>query len=73
MNMGVPDTLENAKTCICPSCPTFRESKLTGILFCAKGKANEVVNQKGCNCPKCGVWKNYKLQSQYYCNAGKAV
>jgi len=70
--MGVPDTMENAKMCICPSCPTFRESKLTNTLFCARGKAKETVNQKGCDCPKCAVWKNYKLQSQYYCSSGKA-
>ena len=69
----VPDTAENTKQCICPGCPTFRESKLTGTLFCAKGKAKETVNQKGCTCPKCAVWKNYKLQNNYYCRMGKAV
>lgn len=75
MEMGVmvPDTAENTKMCICPWCPTFRESKLSGILFCAKGKAKEMVKQKGCNCPKCAVWKNYKLQDQYYCDIGKAA
>jgi hypothetical protein len=69
----IPGTAENVKQCICPGCPTFRESKLTGILFCAKGKAKETVSQKGCICPNCAVWKNYKLQDNYYCNMEKAV
>ena len=73
MGVMVPDTAENTKMCICPWCPAFRESKLSGILFCAKGKAKEMVKQKGCNCPKCAVWKNYKLQNQYYCDIGKAA
>ncbi len=72
MAVMVPDTMENMKMCICSGCPTFRESKLTGILFCAKGKAAETVIEKGCNCPKCAVWITYKLQNQYYCSAGKA-
>jgi hypothetical protein len=73
MGVMVPDTAENTKMCICPWCPTFRESKLSGILFCAKGKAKEMVKEKGCNCPKCAVWKNYKLQDQYYCDTRKTA
>jgi len=69
----VPDTVENVKMCVCPGCPTYRESKLTGILFCARGKASETVKEKDCLCPKCMVWKNYKLQGIYYCSIGKAT
>jgi hypothetical protein len=69
----VPDTADNVKQCICPGCPTYRESKLTGILYCGREKAKETVIQKGCICPKCSVWKNYKLQDNYYCSIGKAV
>jgi hypothetical protein len=69
----VPDTPDNVKQCICPGCPTFRGSKLSGILFCAKGKARETVKQQGCNCPKCPVWQKYALKDQYYCSIGKAV
>jgi hypothetical protein len=69
----VPDATENTKKCICPGCPTFAESKLGGIAFCAKGKAKETVKKKDGLCPRCSVWKNYKLQDQYYCEIGKAA
>lgn len=69
----VPDTVENVKMCVCPGCPTYRESKFTGTLFCARGKASEAVKQKDCLCPKCMLWKNYKLQDIYYCSIGKAT
>ena len=69
----VPDTADNAKQCICPGCPTYRESKLTGILFCGKSKAKETVKKEGCFCPNCPVWKKYELQDNYYCISGKTV
>ncbi|MGE5637267.1 MAG: DUF2769 domain-containing protein [Chloroflexota bacterium] len=69
----VPDIPENVKQCICPGCPTYKTSKLTGILFCGKGKAKEPVVQKGCDCPRCPVWKKYGLKDQYYCVNGKAA
>lgn len=69
----VPDTVDNVKLCICPGCPTYRKSKLTGILYCGKGKAQETVDKDGCICPTCSVWKKYKLQNNYYCSIGKAV
>jgi hypothetical protein len=71
--VAVADISENVNLCICPGCPTYRESKLTGILFCGKGKANETVSKKDCLCPKCPVWKKYKLQDIYYCFIGKAT
>ena len=73
MGVIVPDTTENTKKCICPGCPTFAESRLSGIAFCAKGKAKETVKKKACLCPKCSVWKNYKLQYQFYCEIEKAA
>ena len=69
----VPDIAENVKQCICPGCQTYRDSKLIGIAFCAKGKAKETVTQKGCDCPKCPVWVKYSLQDEYYCSIGKAT
>ncbi len=69
----VPDTAANVKQCICPGCPTYVKSKLTGILYCSKGKARETVVKDGCICPTCPVWKTYNLQDNYYCNIGKAV
>jgi hypothetical protein len=69
----VPDTAGNVKKCFCLGCPTCANSKLTGILYCGKGKAKEAVNKDGCICPTCPVWKNYKLQSNYFCSIGKAV
>ena len=73
MGVIVPDTTVNTKKCICPGCPTFAESRLSGIAFCAKGKAKETVKKKACLCPKCSVWKNYKLQYQFYCEIEKAA
>jgi hypothetical protein len=71
--VAVPDVPDNVKQCICLGCPTFKGSKLMGILFCAKGKAKETVNQQGCDCPKCPVWAKYGLKDQYFCSNGKAV
>ncbi len=70
---AVPNNAENVKLCVCPGCPTYRESKLTGTLFCARGNAAEAVKQKDCLCPKCMVWKNFKLQDIYYCAIGKTT
>ena len=43
MTISIPDNEENVKNCICPSCPTYINSSLTGTLFCARGKAKESV------------------------------
>ena len=72
MSVTVADSAENAKACICASCSTFIESRLSGLLFCARGKAIESVRQKTCICPYCAVWKNNKLKDQYYCAVGKS-
>jgi hypothetical protein len=63
----VPDTIENMKSCICGTCPTFRYSKLSGGIFCAKGKAKEKVEQMGCACGNCPVFAKYKLKARFFC------
>ena len=73
MGVMVPDSVENTKLCICPGCPTFKGSKLSGIPFCAKGKAKETVKQQGCICPQCPVTAKYGLKEQYYCDRGKSA
>jgi hypothetical protein len=67
MPISVPDTEENVKMCFCPDCPTYKSFNLTGILFCAKGKAKEDVKSVSCICPSCPVFAKYKLKRQYYC------
>jgi hypothetical protein len=69
---SVPDSEENAKMCTCPGCPTYKKSKLTNNVFCAKGKAKETVQTAGCLCPNCAVFKNYALDQMYYCVLGKS-
>ncbi len=63
----VPDTMENMKMCICGTCPTFKQSPLTGGFFCAKGKAKEKVKQVGCVCGKCPIFTKYGLKGGYFC------
>ena len=72
MGVIVADNPENANGCMCRSCPTFQEWHLSGVLFCARGKASETIKQKGCICPDCSVWKNNKLTNLYYCISGKS-
>jgi hypothetical protein len=72
MAISVPDTEENVKMCLCPTCPTYQKSNLTETLFCAKGKAKEKVKSVSCACPDCPLFNKYDLKSQYYCIKGKA-
>jgi methylamine---glutamate N-methyltransferase subunit C len=71
--MSVIDNDENLKLCLCPDCPTYKKSNLTGILFCAKGKAKEKVKSVSCNCPTCAVFAKNGLNQMYYCIIGKAA
>jgi Protein of unknown function (DUF2769) len=73
MTISVPDNEENVKLCLCPVCPTYKNSNLTGTLFCAKGKAKEKVKSVSCNCPTCPVFAKYGLKQNYYCIKGKAA
>jgi hypothetical protein len=77
-NMGVKvhDNEENLKMCSCPDCPTFKNSKLSVGLFCAKGKATkETVDilESGCLCWDCAVFDKYDLKLEYYCVRGKSA
>ncbi len=69
----VPDNEENAKLCLCPTCPTYKKSNLTNNVFCARGKAKEKVTAAGCLCPNCPVFKKYSLDQMYYCTKGKSA
>jgi hypothetical protein len=73
LGVVVPNTEENKKLCICPGCPTFTESRLSGLLFCSIGQAKETVKKAGCICPSCPVTKKYNLKDQYYCDLGKSA
>jgi len=70
---SVPDNDENAKLCLCPTCPTYKKSNLSSSVFCARGKDKEKVRVASCLCPNCPVHKNYSLDQMYYCAAGKSI
>jgi hypothetical protein len=71
MTISIPDNEENVKNCICTTCPTYTNSKLTGTLFCARGKAKEPAKSVSCPCPACPLFTKYGLKQQYYCIIGK--
>ncbi len=73
MGAHVHDKKENWEMCSCPECPTFKDSPLTGVLYCAKGKAEEDVLEDGCNCSFCPVADKYGLKLEYYCVRGKSA
>jgi hypothetical protein len=70
---SVPDNEENAKLCLCPTCPTYKKSNLSSNLFCARGKAAEKVKVASCLCPNCAVFKKFSLDQMYYCVKGKSI
>ncbi len=69
----VSDNEETAKSCPCPTCPTYKQSSLSNRFFCAKGKAKEKAKAVGCLCPNCLVFKKYDLDQMYYCVLGKSA
>jgi hypothetical protein len=69
----VPDTEENMNLCVCPSCPSYKDTPLTGGFYCAKGKAQEEVNQTGCTCGSCPLFEKYELKTGYFCVKGKSA
>ena len=76
MGAKVEDIQENLKMCACPNCPTFKNSQLSGGLFCAKGKAADEeidILQAGCLCWDCIVFDKYNLELEYYCVRGKSA
>jgi hypothetical protein len=70
---SVPDNEENAKLCLCPTCPTYKKSGYTSNVFCARGKAQQKTQAVGCLCPNCPVYKKYSLDQMYYCAQGKSA
>jgi hypothetical protein len=70
---SVPENEENDKLCLCPTCPTFKQSNLSNTVFCARGKAKKAVKAVGCLCPNCAVSEKYKLNQMYYCTYGKSA
>jgi len=71
--IDVPDTEENMKLCICPDCPTYKGSPLTGGFYCGKGKTKDVIKTLGCICGKCPLKGKYGLRTGYFCFKGKSA
>jgi len=70
--IDVPDTADNMGLCICPECPTFKGSPLSGGFFCAKGATEEAIKKLGCICGKCPITAKYGLRTGYFCFKGKS-
>jgi hypothetical protein len=72
--MKVPDTDENYSKCACYSgyCLTYEVNKLSGGLFCARGKSEKAAKSIRCDCPGCPVWAEYNLSDYDYCITGAA-
>jgi hypothetical protein len=70
--MKVPDTEDNVKSCICPSCPSYNDCMKQGMegLYCARGKTECDLKRQGCVCPQCPVSREYQLFGGYYCIIG---
>jgi hypothetical protein len=73
MGNGVPNNNENMKMCACPECPSYKNSPLSGALFCSRGKSEEDVLESGCMCSFCPVAAEYGLKLEYYCVRGKSA
>lgn len=71
MGNMVADDDENLKMCACLECPSYKNSPLTGILYCARGKSQEMVLESGCMC-FWSVAAKYRLELEYYCVRGKS-
>ena len=71
--IDVPDTEENMKLCICPQCPAYTGTPLTGGVYCATGKSREEVKKLGCICGVCPVTDKYGLKTGYFCIKGKSI
>lgn len=74
--MKVPKTPDNAKKCLCPTCPTYlsEDCPKNGDenLFCAAGKSKCDLPEKGCFCGACPIWTEYGLSGGYFCLNGEA-
>lgn len=70
--MKVPNTGENLKKCLCPSCPSYTECMKSGMegLFCARGKSACELDRLGCICNQCPIQSEYLIFGGYYCAMG---
>ena len=64
----IPDTVENAASCICPRCPSFPEDCNTETLYCARGESQCEIVVKGCTCAGCQVYRRYEMEGLYFCD-----
>jgi hypothetical protein len=56
--------------CICGTCPSFKGTGETALLFCYVGKSSKIKNQRGCICGGCPVKKQQGLRKVYFCLFG---
>jgi len=72
IQMKVPNTENNAKSCLCDKgdCPTYNQGNLSKTLFCSIGKSEKVPQRIHCPCDVCPVWVEYDLSDYYYCIEG---
>ena len=70
--MKVRYTFEKMGQCLCYKgfCPTFRQNKLQGGLFCSLGKSGKIPEKKGCPCSRCLVQIECGIANFYYCING---
>jgi glutamate synthase domain-containing protein 2 len=62
------DLKENAKLCLCPTCPTYPQGCRGEELYCARGVSHCPIDAKGCLCPGCPVAEKYGLIGDYFCD-----
>lgn len=66
--MIVPDTIENAKKCICLKCPSFPKDCKEETLYCARAKSDCEIEATGCVCIACPIYSDYSLKDLYFCD-----
>lgn len=72
--MGVPNTPENMKRCVCGDCPTYDACMGAAMegLFCSRGVSACDVRRQGCICGGCPVYAEYGVDGSYFCVEGAA-
>jgi Protein of unknown function (DUF2769). len=72
-HMKVPDTDVNYDDCLCyQGCPTYEHNRLSGRLFCSRGKSGKPIEERECICPDCPVQTRFSLTDLLYCEKGAA-
>lgn len=64
---------ELSKLCTCATCPTYKGTGETKLLFCALGKSAVIKNEKECICPACPVTPAVELKWNFYCTRGSGL